>query len=604
MNKKDTIKSRIAAYQAAMAEAGVDAAILPRTDAHLSEYISAYWHIVRYLSGFTGSAATLVITADRALLWTDSRYFLQAGEQLEGTGIELMKDGLPETPSIYDWLLANLHGGQTVGINGMLISVNEAAELRSLLNTKGIKLDVEFDPIDKIWTDRPALPDGKAFVHDVKYTGESAQQRMARVLDAVKAKGADSFFTSALDEIAWTLNIRSNDVPHNLPVATSFLYLAPKGSVLFISEAKLTPEVNAHLKEIGVETKPYTDVVAFLKSLPADNKVMISGSRTSAGMAAALEGHYVKADSPIMMFKAVKNETQMIGVREAHIRDGVAMVRSIKEIKDIINSGKPLTEIEAADILEKNRRKMPLFFDLSFDTISGWAEHGAIVHYSPTAESNAAIMGDGLLLLDSGANYLDATTDITRTIAIGMPSYEMCHDFTLVMKGHIAIATSIFPEGTTGHQLDAFARMPLWKEGKSYLHGTGHGVGLFLSVHEGPQSIRLNDTHAPLTPGMLTSNEPGIYITGEYGIRCENLVLTVPYEETEFGKFYAFETVTLCPFDRCLFDVTLMSDDEVKWVDDYHRHVYELLAPHLTTEERQWLKNETEPLRYYEDIPF
>ena len=592
----EKIKERIALYRSRMAEAGVDAALLPRTDAHLGEYLADHWKIVRYLSGFTGSAATMVITMDRALLWTDSRYFLQASIQLEGTGVELMKDGLPDTPGITEWITANMKPGQTLGLNGMLMSVSATASLRSALSACGIKLNDNFEPIDLIWLDRPALPSAKAFVHDIRYSGEDTPSRMARVLDKVKAAGADAYFTSALDEVAWIMNLRGKDVLHNLPVAHSFLYLAPEGSVLFIDFAKLTPEVEAHLEANGVKAAPYGDVLDFLGRIPADVKVLVSADRASGAVATVLEGHVVVDESPVQLMKAIKNPVQIQGVRNAHVRDGVAMVRSIKEIKDTLDAGKTLTEIECADILERNRSTQDLYFDLSFDTISGFGPNAAIVHYTATPESNSVVKPGSLLLLDSGANYLDATTDITRTISTGGATPEMRHDFTLVMKGHIALATAVFPEGTTGHQLDALARMPLWKEGKSYLHGTGHGIGLFLFCHEGPQSVRLNDTHAHLVPGMLTSNEPGLYLSGRYGIRCENLVLTVPYETTEFGNFYAFETVTLCPFDRTLFDLSIMTPDEIEWVNTYHRHVYDALAPHLTDEERAWLAAETQPL--------
>ncbi|MDE5735016.1 MAG: aminopeptidase P family protein [Duncaniella sp.] len=590
------IVNRINAYRAEMTKAGVAAALLPRTDDHLSEYISAHWHIVRYLSGFTGSAATMVITMDKALLWTDSRYFLQAAVQLEGTGVELMKDGLPETPSYTEWLADNLPAGSAVGINGLLISINDAAALAEALAKAGISLDTGFDPTDKVWTDRPAPSADKAFVHDVKYAGESAPSRMERVLEETRKAGARSYLVSPLDETAWILNLRGSDVPHNLPVATAFLYLAPEGSVLFIDEEKMTPEVKAHLDSTGVATRPYSEMLGFLSRLPEEEKVLVSGDRTPKAVADALEGRAVKAPSPLQMLKAVKNATQIEGVRNAHIRDGVAMVRSLMEIEALVKAGKTFTELDAEEIILRHRKEQDLFMDVSFDTIAGFGPNGAIVHYSATPETNATVAEGSLLLLDSGGNYLDATTDITRTIAIGKPTAEMRHDFTLVMKGHIAIATAIFPEGTRGHQLDAMARMPLWKEGKSYLHGTGHGVGLFLSCHEGPQSIRLNDTMAPLVPGMLTSNEPGLYLSGRYGIRCENLVLTVDHAETEFGKFYAFETVTLCPFDLSLFDTSIMTADEIGWVNDYHARVCRLLSPALDTEERQWLEAATKPL--------
>ncbi|MCM1137349.1 MAG: aminopeptidase P family protein [Duncaniella sp.] len=592
---QNVIIDRIVALRKEMKHAGVNAVILPRTDAHLSEYISNHWHIVRYLSGFTGSAGTMVVTEKEALLWVDSRYFLQGAQQIEGTGIVLMKDGLPDTPSIEEYLCENLPKGDTVGINGMLMSIDDTAALRSRLHEAGLKLDVKFDPIDKIWVDRPALPSDKIFVHDEKYAGESASHKIQRILEATKAKGADALFTSSLDEIAWVLNIRSNDVPCN-PVATSFLYLAPKGSTLFVDEAKLTPEVVAYLKETGVDVAPYEGVQGFLAKVPQNVTVLLSSSRASGAIAEILDGHYVKGESPIAMPKAIKNDVQIQGIHASHIRDGVAMVRSIMEIQQTVKEGKKLTEMGVADILLKHRSANDLYFDLSFESICGFGAHGAIVHYSATPESDIEITKDNLLLIDSGANYLDGTTDITRTIAIGTPSEDMRHDFTLVMKGHIAIATSIFPEGTRGAQLDGMARMPLWKEGKSYLHGTGHGVGHFLNVHEGPQSIRLNDTMASLTPGMLTSNEPGVYLANRYGIRCENLVLTIPYEETEFGKFYAFETITLCPFDRTLFQTEIMSAEEIEWVNNYHKMVYDRLAPSLNETEREWLTAATAPL--------
>ena len=592
---QNLIIERIVALRKEMAAEGVKAVILPRTDAHLSEYISSHWHIVRYLSGFTGSAGTMVVTDKVALLWVDSRYFLQGAQQIEGTGIILMKDGLPETPSIIEYLCEHLAKGDKVGINGMLMSIDETASLRSRLNAAGIELDVDFDPIDRIWADRPSLPSDKIFVHDEKYAGESAKAKISRILKSAAAQGAEAYFTSALDEIAWVLNIRSNDVPCN-PVATSFLYLALEGSTLFVDGAKMTPEVEAYLKDAGVAVAPYDAVLSSLAALPKDVTVLLSGSRASGAIAHVLEGRYVKGDSPVALPKAVKNDVQIAGIRQAHLRDGVAMVRSFMEIEKVVESGEKLTEMGVADILLKHRSKGELFFDLSFESICGFGPNGAIVHYTATPESDSVITKGNLLLIDSGANYLDGTTDITRTIAIGEPTADMRHDFTLVMKGHIAIATSIFPEGTRGAQLDALARMPLWKEGKSYLHGTGHGVGHFLNVHEGPQSIRLNDTLAPLTPGMLTSNEPGVYLADRYGIRCENLVLTIPYEETEFGKFYAFETITLCPFDRSLFDVSIMSDEEIEWVDNYHHTVYDRLAPLMTEEERTWLADATRPL--------
>lgn len=591
----DTSIRRIQAFRDEMARAGVKAAIVPRTDPHLSEYISAHWHTVRFLTGFTGSAATLVITDKGAYLWVDSRYFLQGEAQTKDAGIELMKEGLPGTPTVNEFLASTLHEGDTVGVNGLLMSADDTARLRTVLSLHGLKLDVNFDPIDRVWSDRPALPDGPVFVHDVKYAGKSAEAKLADLRRDTAEAGADAYFTSALDEIAWVLNIRSTDVPCN-PVATAFLYVGSDSARLFIDGAKLTPEVSEYLRKAGVDTAPYGSALEYLASVPKNVTVLLSGARASGAVASALQGHCMLGDSPIALPKAVKNEVQMQGIRDAHVRDGVYMVRSIKEVKETVASGRPLTEMGVADILERNRRTDPLCFDLSFESICGFGPNGAIVHYSATPETDTPLASGNLLLIDSGANYLDATTDITRTIALGTPTAEMRHDFTLVMKGHIAIATAVYPEGTRGHQLDALARMPLWKEGKSYLHGTGHGVGHFLNVHEGPQSIRLNDTMTPLLPGMLTSNEPGVYIEGKYGIRCENLVLTVPYETTAFGRFLAFETVTMCPFDRDLFDTSIMTADEIAWVNNYHRTVYDRLAPSLTPDERAWLADACAPL--------
>ena len=589
------IAGRLASLRDEMRRAGVGAVVMPRTDAHLSEYISDHWHIVRYFSSFTGSAGLLVVTLDEACLWVDSRYFLQGAKQTEGTEIKLMKEGLPDTPTYTDWLLSVMAAGSIVGVNGLLLSVADTRTLSERLAAKGIKLDVTFDPVDAVWTDRPPLPTDPVFIHDIKYAGESATAKIARILKAAAEQGAEAYFTSALDEIAWLLNIRSNDVPCN-PVATSFLYIAPQGSTLWIDDAKLTPEVRAALKEAGVATAPYGQVSADLAKLPQEVKVLLDGAKASGAIAGALEGHYVIGTSPVAIPKAVKNAVQIEGIRAAHLRDGVAMVRSLIEIERRVEAGEPLTEMGVADILLAERKKGDLFFDLSFETIVGYGANGAIVHYTADEASDTKVEKGSLLLIDSGANYLDGTTDITRTIAVGTPGADMRHDFTLVMKGHIAIATAIFPEGTRGAQLDAMARINLWKEGKSYLHGTGHGVGHFLNVHEGPQSIRLNDTLAALTPGMLTSNEPGVYLEGRYGIRCENLVLTIPAMTTEFGNFYAFETITLCPFDRALFDTSIMSAEEIGWVNAYHATVFKRLSPCLTPEETEWLRRATAPL--------
>lgn len=450
--------------------------------------------------------------------------------------------------------------------------------------------------LDEIWRERPALPDGKVFVHDVQFAGVKASDKISQVLKNVRKQLADSVFISALDEIAWVLNIRSNDVRYN-PVVTSFLYISGEGSTLFVDAAKITPEVAAYLKGEGVSLAPYASVKSFLAALPESSKVLIESARNSAGIAEVLGERAVKGQSAIAMLKACKNDVQLAGTRAAMLRDGVAMVKSLCEVQSKVAAGERLTEMCVAEILRRNRSQGEYYFDESFGTIAGYEGHGAIVHYEADEASNATIEPKGLLLIDSGAQYLDGTTDITRTIAMSAePTAEEKRDFTLVMKGHIALGSMIFPEGTAGSQLDAIARQYLWKEGLSYLHGTGHGVGHFLNVHEGPQSIRLNYVPAPLTPGMITSNEPGLYREGVHGIRCENLVLTVDAMTTEFGKFYKFETLTLCPFERSLFDLGIMTNEEIAWVNAYHAQVREALQPLLEGEPLQWLIKNTEPL--------
>ncbi len=589
------ITTRLQALRAEMKSAGVNATIIPQTDPHQSEYISAHWQVRRWLSGFTGSAGSLVVTDNEALLWTDSRYFIQAADQLAGTEIKLMKDGLTDTPTINNYLTSHLDKGDTVGIDGMVFSTVEAASMRTAFATAGITLCDSFAPIGKIWKDRPALPTGEVFIHDEKYSGESATSKINRVLNNAAQQGATSVFISALDEIAWTLNIRSNDVPFN-PVATSFLYLSHAGSVLFIDKAKINTETEKKLASDNISIAPYDSVISFLQNLPTTARVLINATATVERLASSLGSKANKGTSPAALPKSIKNDVQLNGLRNAMKRDGVALVKLFMEIERRMAEGIKLTEIEVGQLAAHYRSQGELYFDDSFDPIAGYGAHGAIVHYSATEETNAELHPDNLFLLDSGAQYLDGTTDITRTISLGVPTDMQRRDFTLVMKGHIALGSMIFPAGTRGAQLDALARQFLWQNGLSYLHGTGHGVGHFLNVHEGPQSIRLNENPTPLTPGMVTSNEPGVYREGLHGIRCENLVLTIPAFSTEFGDFLKFETLTLFPFDLSLFDTTIMSDAEIEWVNNYHTMVYDRLSPMLDDSEKAWLKAKTAPL--------
>ncbi len=587
---KQEIISRLEALRNAMRASHIDAVIIPKTDPHQSEYLADHWQIIRWLSGFTGSAATMVVTADKALLWTDSRYFIQAAAQLDGSTVEMMKEGIEGTPTIDQYLLDTLPEGAWVGIDGLVFPIERTNDLIKTLGSKHIMMEVNFTPFDEIWAGRPALPADPVFIHDIKYAGESAADKIGRVLKEVEMQGAREVFISDLAEIAWTLNIRSNDVPEN-PVVMSFLYLSPDGSTLFIDPAKLTDEVKDHLKECNVVTRPYGDVRAFLGELPASARVLLSSTQSAGAFLSILGDRAVLGESPVAILKAVKNPVQIEGIRNAMEKDGVALVRSFMEIEKRLAEGVRTTELDVADILRRHRSEQDLFFDISFETICGYGPHGAIVHYSATPETDVPLQPDGLLLVDSGANFLDGTTDITRTVSLGNPTAEQRRDFTLVMQGHIALATAVYPVGTRGAQLDAFARMPLWKAGMTYLHGTGHGVGHFLNVHEGPQTIRLNNTPAPLLPGMITSDEPGVYREGCWGVRCENLVLTTEAMTTEFGSFLRFETLTLYPFDTTLMDTSMMSPQEIAWVNDYHTEVYRRLSPRLTADEAAWLKD-------------
>ncbi len=593
----NNIPSRLADFRALMAESGIDAAIIPQADPHQGEYLAPHWQVRRWLSGFTGSAGDLVICADgSAALWTDSRYFLQAAQQLEGSGIELMKDGLPDTPDMASYLCSRLPKGSSVGLDGMLFTREAAEKLGAVLAGAGINLVTNFDVIDRLWLDRPSLPADAVYVHETKYAGKEAREKISEILADAHAKGADAVFLSTLDDIAWTLNIRSNDVRHT-PVATAFLYMADGESILLIDPAKLDESTLAYLASQGVKTRDYADVKKFLGVLSPEVKVLVDGGHTALGLLTILGERAIDGGiSAAARLKSVKNSVQLDGVRRAMLRDGVAMVRSLMEIERRLKAGETTTELDVDSILWHYRSQGEGFKDSSFGTIAGYGPHGAIVHYEASEESSSTLRPEGLLLIDSGAQYLDGTTDITRTICLGTPTAEERTDFTLVMKGHIALAQAVFPAGTRGAQLDALARQFLWKKGLSYLHGTGHGVGHFLSVHEGPHSIRLNYVDAPLLPGSITSNEPGLYREGIHGIRCENLVLCRHEMTTEFGEFLGFETLTLCPFDLSLFDTSIMTADEIAWLNAYHATVRDRLIPMLNDDERAWLEAHTAPL--------
>lgn len=584
-----TINNRIAALRAHIAQEQIQAFIIPSTDPHLSEYVAPHWQSREWISGFTGSAGTVVVTAKDAGLWTDSRYFLQAARQLEGTCITLYKEMLPETPNIPEFLSAHLQEGDCVGIDGKMFSAEEVEHLQKELKKSGIRIKSIADPIQLLWTDRPAMPLAPAFVYDTKYAGMSFTEKLPAVRQAMEAAGADSLLLSALDEIAWLLNIRGNDV-HCNPVVVSYLLIEKDKVNYFIQPQKVTPELTEYFNVNGISVHPYEEIGDYLNSFNA-HSILMNPAKTNYAIYSAIRPGclIINGASPVALLKAIRNKQEIAGIHAAMQRDGVALVKFLKWLDEAVPAGKE-TEISVDKKLHTFRAAQPLYMGESFDTIAGYKEHGAIVHYEATPETDVTLKSEGFLLLDSGAQYLDGTTDITRTIALGPLTEEEKTDYTLILKGHIALAMAVFPEGTRGAQLDVLARMPIWKERMNYLHGTGHGVGHFLNVHEGPQSIRMNENPVALQPGMVTSNEPGVYKAGSHGIRTENLVLTVPAGEGMFGKYLKFETLTLCPICRKGIIKELLTAEEIGWLNDYHRTVYEKLSPDLNNDEREWLK--------------
>lgn len=586
---KNTIL-RLQSLRAEMTSHNISAVIIPGTDPHQSEYYADYWGCRTWISGFNGSAGTVVVTLDDAGLWTDSRYFLQAEQQLADTGIRLFKDGLPDTPSYCEWLASTLKAQSRVAIDGTLFSTNAVEDMINFFEKHAIALVSDFRPFDTLWSRRPPLPDTAFYEHKIEYCGESASNKIERVLQAINKQGANALLLSALDDIAWLFNIRGKDVRYN-PMTYSYAYIDNDHRILFVDNEKINEENSAYLQKTGITQMPYEAVFDFVANLK-DKTISIDTAKLNYTLYKCIATPTLREVSPISLFKSIKNEIQIEGIRKAMVRDGVAMVRFVRWLDSQIDAGKA-TEMSAAEQLRNFRAEQELFVDESFQTIAGYNEHGAIVHYAATAESDVQIRRKGFFLIDSGAQYLDGTTDITRTISLGTLSHQQKKDFTLVLKGHIALAQCHFPEGTRGAQLDALARTPLWKEGLTFLHGTGHGVGHFLNVHEGPQSIRLQENPTPLMPGMITSNEPGLYRAGEYGIRHENLVLTVPAQETEFGNFYRFETLTLFPFDKRALDISILLPHEISWLNNYHRMVYDKLKSSLTSEECEWLREAT-----------
>lgn len=594
---KQIIKERLEALRDVMRREKLDAFIFPSTDPHNGEYVPSHWEGRKWISGFDGSAGTAVVTMHEAALWTDSRYFISAEEQLSGTEFKLMRERMPDTPTISKWLGMKLSydNDPNVGIDGNVCSAAMVKALTSELRAEGgITLRTNFDPLAKIWKDRPALPESKVVVHPMKYCGESCASKLARIRAELKERHVCGMIVGSLDDIAWTLNLRGADV-HCNPVFVSYLLIEKSKATLFINKIKVTDEVKTYLKAEGVEVKDYADVAGVIRYF-SDYNILVDPNEINHVLYSAIRCVKVETSSLIPYMKAVKNETEIDGFHNAMVRDGVAMVKFLYWLK----SSADVTlhsELSASARLENLRSRYDEFRGLSFDTIAAYGEHGAIVHYEPTRESDVKLRPEGLLLLDSGAQYLDGTTDITRTIALGELTEEQKRVYTLVLKGHIKLQMLKFPYGASGTQLDAVARMDMWSEGMNFMHGTGHGVGAYLNVHEGPHQIRMEYRPAPLVPGMVVTDEPGLYLAGRFGVRIENMLLVKPYKSTEFGDFLQFEPLTLCPIDKEPIIVEMLSPEERKWLDDYHMDVRGKLLKHLTFDEREWLEKVTEPLK-------
>ena len=595
----NTIAERLELLREELRREHLSAFVFPTTDPHNSEYTADHWKGREWISGFTGSAGTAVVTLQSAALWTDSRYFIQAAEQLKGTEFQLMRLKMAGTPTIAEWIASelstlNAQRSTEIGMDGMVNTVAVVEEMKEALRQKGgITVRTNFDPLARIWRDRPQVPRNPVEIQPMELAGEDVRSKLARIRKALHEQHADGMLVAALDDIAWTLNLRGSDV-HCNPVFVSYLLIASNKATLYVNKEKVDGEVLRYLKEQGVEVADYAEVGKGLQDYFEYN-ILIDPDEVCYTLYQKVTRNIVRGTSPIAAMKAVKNERERLGFRSAMLRDGIAMVKFLKWLDESIGK-QTLTEISVADKLEALRAEQPLYRGLSFDTIAGYEAHGAIVHYEATPETDAVLQPKGLLLLDSGAQYQDGTTDITRTIALGPLTEEQRRVYTLVLKGHIQLQLLRFPEGASGTQLDAVARKDLWKAGYNYLHGTGHGVGSYLSVHEGPHQIRMEWRPARLHAGMTVTDEPGVYLEGRFGVRTENTLLIVPAEETECGRFLQFETLTLCPVDKAPIVREMMLQEEMDWLNQYHQRVFDTLSPHLSPSETDWLREACAPL--------
>ena len=589
-----TISQRIEALRDELRREHLAAFIFPSTDPHQSEYTADCWKGREWISGFNGSAGTAVVTLHAAALWTDSRYFIAAAQQLEGTEYQLMREKIDGTPTIAEWLGRELadEADKEVGINGMDITANDALQLiKGLRKNGGLTLRTNFDPLQRIWSSRPPIPKNPIVPQPLEYTGVETASKLIRIRKALRQQHADGMLMASLDDIAWTLNLRGSDV-HCNPVFISYLLITTQTATLFVHQEKLTVEAAQELTRCGVATAPYSSIKEALARYPDYNILADPDEISYTLMAAIKTKEIIKETSPVPALKAVKSEAEQQGFRQAMVRDGVALVKFLRWLKPAVTAGGQ-TEMTVSAKLEALRAQQSRYQGLSFDTIAGYEAHSAIVHYEATPETDAPLRPEGFLLLDSGAQYQDGTTDITRTIALGPVTAEQKRVYTLVLKGHIQLQLLKFPDGASGTQLDAIARKDLWKEGLNFLHGTGHGVGSYLNVHEGLHQIRMEYKPAPLRAGMTVTDEPGIYLEGQFGVRIENLLLIQPYRETDFGRFLQFETLTLCPIDTTPIDASLLTKEEKEWLNDYHQMVYDRLSPYLDEADRQWLRDAT-----------
>lgn len=593
------INQRLEKLREVMRREHLSAFIFPSTDAHQSEYVADHWQGRAWISGFNGSAGTAVVTMRSAALWTDSRYFIAAEEQLRGTEFQLMKLKVEGTPTISDWIASELSQNEDecreVGLDGMVNSYNDTMALISdLRKAGGITVRTNFDPLKQIWMNRPAIPENPVEIQSLNFAGETVDDKIQRIRKALREHHADGILVSALDDIAWTLNLRGTDV-HCNPVFVSYLLISSDQVSLFVNPKKISSEVKAYLDEHGISLFDYNQVEEGLESY-ADYNILLDGDETSFCLWKSVKcQEIIAAKSPIPVMKAVKNATEIEGYHRAMLRDGVAMVKFLKWLKPAVEAGGQ-TEMSIDKKLTSLRAEQNLFRDISFDTIVGYQAHGAIVHYEATPETDAPLLPEGLILIDSGAQYQDGTTDITRTIALGPVTEEMKHIYTLVLKGHIQLELAKFPDGASGTQIDALSRECMWREGYNFLHGTGHGVGSYLNVHEGPHQIRMEWKPTPLRAGMTVTDEPGLYLKGKFGVRIENTLLIKDFVETTFGKFLQMESLTLCPIDTAPIDVDMLLLEEVEWLNAYHREVFEKLSPYLEDEEVGWLAEATKPL--------